>query len=193
MRTDADFIGDARLHLVIAKGEHPAVRVMDQDDLVGAEQPLGDRQGANGVIGGDPAGVADDVSIAFLQAQNLVDMQAGIHAGEDGQLLRRWQRQRPFVERTSIGLVVLQQLVSHAHGDTSTDIVDLVDHNSHQLLLANHTQMRPRRQISGRPTGGRRSARPPAARSTSSVCIVSTSAASDQSTTSTFASPLRSQ
>ena len=39
---------------------------MDQDDLVGPEQTLGNRQRANGVIGRHPAGVADDMGIAFF-------------------------------------------------------------------------------------------------------------------------------
>src|SRR2546426_7947856 len=119
VRTNADLVCDVRLHLIVAKGEHPAVGVVDQDDLFGAEQSLRDRQRADGVVGGDPARVANDVSIAFFQTENLAHMQAGIHACQDGELLDRRKGQAALVEGAGIGLVVLQEIIRHAHRTSS--------------------------------------------------------------------------
>src|SRR6188472_291604 len=46
---DAGVVGDLRLHVIVAEGEHAAVGVVDEDDLLGAEQPLRDRQRPDGV------------------------------------------------------------------------------------------------------------------------------------------------
>ena len=43
-RADARVLLDLALHLVVGEGEHPAVGVVDEDDLGGAEQALGDRR-----------------------------------------------------------------------------------------------------------------------------------------------------
>jgi len=75
---------DAGLEAVVGEGEHPAVGVMDQDDLRGAQQALADSQRPDLVVGDDPAGVADDVRLALGQTQDRVDVQAGVHAGDHG-------------------------------------------------------------------------------------------------------------
>src|SRR4029453_14752245 len=54
---------DVGLHLVVGEGEHAAVGVVDQDDLAGAEQVLGDGQGGDHVLGDHAAGGADDVGL----------------------------------------------------------------------------------------------------------------------------------
>ena len=48
----------------VLEGEHPAARVLDDDHLLGAEQLLADDQRADRVVGGEAAGVADDVRVA---------------------------------------------------------------------------------------------------------------------------------
>ena len=77
------------LKALVGEGEHPAVRVVDEDDLAGAEQPLADRQRPDLVVGHDAAGVADDVRLAVVQAEEAVDVEPGVHAGDDGDVLRR--------------------------------------------------------------------------------------------------------
>ena len=65
LRLDADVVLNRPLELVVGEREHPAVGVVDEDDLLGAEQSLGDRQRADRVVGDHAASVADDVPIAL--------------------------------------------------------------------------------------------------------------------------------
>jgi hypothetical protein len=46
--------------------------VVDEDDLLGAEQPLRDRERADLVVGDDAAGVADDVRVTLVKAEDAV-------------------------------------------------------------------------------------------------------------------------
>jgi hypothetical protein len=56
--------------------------MVDDDELLRVEQVMGDDQGAQGVIGGDTAGVADHVRVAGMQAEAVLEQDARIHAGE---------------------------------------------------------------------------------------------------------------
>ena len=69
----------------ILEGQHPAAGVLHDDDLIGAEQMLADDKRADRVIGGEAAGVPDDVGVARSQAKYLLDGQPRVHAGDDGQ------------------------------------------------------------------------------------------------------------
>jgi hypothetical protein len=44
------------LELVVGEGQHPAIGVMDQDDLLSPEQALGDAQRANLIVCDHAAG-----------------------------------------------------------------------------------------------------------------------------------------
>ena len=103
------------LELVVGEGQHPAVGVVDQDDLLGAEQALGDGQRADLVVGDDAARVADDVRVAFVQAEDAVDVEPGVHAGDDGDVLGRGQRERAG-EGLRVAGVVGEQIVGDGHG-----------------------------------------------------------------------------
>jgi len=82
----------------------------------GAEEALGDRQGADLVVGDDAAGVADDVRVALFEAEQAVGVQAGVHAGQDGDLARGRQGQVALVEARGVAPGVLEQFVGRAHG-----------------------------------------------------------------------------
>jgi hypothetical protein len=47
--------------LVITEGEHPAARMLDDNDLLGAKKLLADDKRADRVVGSEPAGIADNV------------------------------------------------------------------------------------------------------------------------------------
>ena len=64
----------------------PQPRVVDEHDGAGAQRALADGQRADGVVGDHAAGVADGVAVAQLQAERLVQVDAGVHAGDDGDL-----------------------------------------------------------------------------------------------------------
>jgi hypothetical protein len=57
--------------------------VVDEHDSGGVQQPLGDDQGPDHVVGDDPAGVADDVRVPRLQPEHRIDVQPCVHAGDD--------------------------------------------------------------------------------------------------------------
>jgi hypothetical protein len=80
--------------------------VVDEHDLLGAEQPLADGQGAQLVLRDNAAGVADNVGVALGQAEQTVDVEPGVHAGDHGHGLGRGQRKVTLVERFGVPLVV---------------------------------------------------------------------------------------
>ncbi len=83
------------LELVVGDLEQAAVRVVDQHDLLGAQLVLGDGQRPDLVVGDHPAGVADHVGVALLQAQQPGGDHAGVHAGHDRHLLAGAARAGP--------------------------------------------------------------------------------------------------
>jgi hypothetical protein len=87
---------DRPLEVAVGEGEHAAVGVVDQNDLLGAEQSLGDRERANLVVGDDSARVADDMRVALLQAEQAVGVQPRVHAGQHGDLPAGGQRKAPL-------------------------------------------------------------------------------------------------
>ena len=62
---------------------------MNKHDLMGLQEPLGDTQRPNDVIGDDSAGISDDVGLAVSETQKLGYIHPGIHAGDDGQFAAR--------------------------------------------------------------------------------------------------------
>src|SRR5579871_1826187 len=114
-RLDPGLVLYRLLESVIGEREHAAVGVVDQDDLRGAEQPLADRQRPDLVVGDDPAGVPDDVGLTVAQAEDGVDVEPGVHAGDDGDVRGRRHRQRA-AEALRVACVVGQVLVGGGHG-----------------------------------------------------------------------------
>ncbi len=113
---------EAGLQQVVGEGQHAAPCVVDQDELVGVEQVVRDDQAADRVVADHAAGVADDVRISGLQAEQALDVQARVHAGHDGHSLGRLDRLLAGVGRLVQGLaarvllVVLQVVVGHRLG-----------------------------------------------------------------------------
>lgn len=61
-----------------------------QEDLLGAEELLGDNERAEGFAGG-AAGVADYVGVAEGDAEGGGGVDAGVHAGHDCILFCGWE------------------------------------------------------------------------------------------------------
>jgi hypothetical protein len=106
---------DIGLEGVVGEGEHAAVGVVDEDDLLGSEQPLGDRQRADLVVGHDAAGVADDVRVALLEAEQAVGVQPRVHARDNRDLAPGRHGQIALVKVRGVRLRVGQQLVCRTH------------------------------------------------------------------------------
>src|SRR3954447_11680084 len=68
-RTLAGVVLEPGENLVLTRVLEPTVGVADDDDLLGAEQMLRDRQRADRVVGGDPPGVSEDVGVPLVQTE----------------------------------------------------------------------------------------------------------------------------
>src|SRR5216683_757795 len=71
-RPDPDLGLDLAFDVIVSEGEHAAVGVVNQDDLVGAQKPLRDNQRADGVVGSNPSSIADDMGLALLKRPSVV-------------------------------------------------------------------------------------------------------------------------
>src|SRR5215210_4393511 len=82
LRLDADLSLYLALHLVVFKGEHPAVGVVDQDDLARAQQALRYDERPDLVVRNDASRVAYDVRVALLETEHPENVQPRIHASD---------------------------------------------------------------------------------------------------------------
>ena len=104
---------------VVGEGEHAAAGVVDEEDLLGAQQVLADRQGADRVLGDQAAGVADDVRLARGEPQGREDVYARVHAGHDGDLLLPLGRQAaPGENLGGVGGVAGDKSLGGGHGSS---------------------------------------------------------------------------
>jgi hypothetical protein len=101
--------------LVVGESDHAAIGVIDDDELLGAEQVMGDDQGAEGVFGGNASGVADDVGVAGLEAEELFNVNARVHAGEDGEFAGRGHGKAAEAEFCCVFFIGCENFVGDAH------------------------------------------------------------------------------
>jgi hypothetical protein len=96
-RHQARLASQSRPELIVGEREHAALRVLDQHDFPGPQQPLADRQGPDHVGGDDATGVADHVRVTVAQSEQAARIQSRVHArdhrdmqgGHPGKRLRR--------------------------------------------------------------------------------------------------------
>src|ERR671937_349456 len=69
LRLDARLVLELPTKVVVSERQHAAVRVVDQHDLLGSEQPLRNGQRSDLVVSDYAAGVANDVRIALVQPE----------------------------------------------------------------------------------------------------------------------------
>jgi hypothetical protein len=72
-------------HDVVGEEFHATIGVMDDEKFLGAEQFVADHEGADGVVTGAAAGVADHVGVALGEAREFGGVEAGVHTSEDGE------------------------------------------------------------------------------------------------------------
>ena len=84
---------------------------MNENDLFGVQQALGENQRAHHVIGHHTAGVADDVRIAMGQTEHLEDVHAAVHARDDCEVTARRESKAVVCELRDEVLVVAEELV----------------------------------------------------------------------------------
>jgi hypothetical protein len=88
--------------------------VVDEHDLVGAEQVLRHRQRAEPVVGHEAARVADHVSVALGQPEQPGRVHPRVHAGEHRHLPRGCCRELRLVEVARVGGVVGDEIFGGA-------------------------------------------------------------------------------
>ena len=68
---------------VLVGAVEAALRVRDHDDLARPQELLAHDQRADRVLGGERAGVPDDVRVADPQPERVLDVDPGVHARQD--------------------------------------------------------------------------------------------------------------
>src|SRR2546425_2398401 len=77
-------------HHLVSEEQHAAVGVMNDKELIRAEQLVRDDQGAERVIAGASSGIANDVGISLRESGVLGRIQTGVHTRENRKVTRRW-------------------------------------------------------------------------------------------------------
>ena len=77
-------------HHLVREEQHAAVGVVNDEELIRAEQLVGDDQGAERVVAGAPSGIANNVGISLRESGVFGRIQSGVHTRENRKLARRW-------------------------------------------------------------------------------------------------------
>src|SRR6478752_7189309 len=89
---------------------------MNDEPFLGAEQLVGDDQRSNRVITRPSASIADHMGVALAETGIPGRIEPGVHAGEDGESSRRWQREfRLRAEGGRIAAVCTEDFVDDSH------------------------------------------------------------------------------
>jgi len=105
------FFGELFLEFGLAHFEQAAIGVIDDDELLGVEQVMGNDQRAQGIFCGDAAGIADHVRVSGTQTETALEENSGIHAGQHGDAAARLNREVSEVEVFYEFLVGFEQFV----------------------------------------------------------------------------------
>ncbi len=105
------FLGELFLEFVLAHFEQAAIGVIDDDELLGIEEVMGNYQRAQRVFGGDTAGIADHVRVSGTQTKTALEENSGVHTGQHGDAAARLNREVSEVEVFNKFLVGFEQFV----------------------------------------------------------------------------------
>jgi hypothetical protein len=97
--------GEETAHDVVGEKFHATIGMVNDEEFTGAEKFVANDEGADGVVTGAAASVADNVGVAFGEPGVLGGIEARIHAGENGETACRWESEFAFL--TEIGTVIL--------------------------------------------------------------------------------------
>jgi hypothetical protein len=117
---------DPGLDLIVGERLHAALSVVDEHDLGGIEQALGDDQRPDHVIGHGAARVADDVGVAELEPEHRVDVEACVHAGDDRDTHGRARGQIVRGEFDGTAFGVRQESVDRVHAAPPVTIASVL-------------------------------------------------------------------
>jgi hypothetical protein len=114
---------DSGAQILLGGVHQSTISVIDDHEFLGAQQIVRDDQGAQGIVGDDAAGVADDVGVSGLQAQSA-DGKAGIHTGQHGELALGARGQPAQLVRAGVDFVCGEDFVDDAHGRAQCTLGD---------------------------------------------------------------------
>src|SRR5262249_31797681 len=125
-------LSQERAHRVVSECLHAAIRVMDHEPLVGAEQLMGDNKRADGIIAGPTTSIADHVRIALCQASKLSWVKPCIHAGQDGKMPSGRHGETALVtEPFGIAFICRQDIITNlGHENRSSNLTADAEHQS---------------------------------------------------------------
>src|SRR6266851_9015952 len=100
----------------IADRHQAALRVLNYANRASSQQLRGKNQRTNRVVGDNATGVSNHVRIADAQSEQLFEVHARIHAGENHQFLDGRCLQVAKIKTLCVSLIVLHQIVEHGFG-----------------------------------------------------------------------------
>ncbi len=105
---------DSGAQILFGGVHQSAIGVIDDHDLLGAQEKVRYDQGAQGVIRNDAASIADDVSISLFQSQGA-SRKAGIHTSQDGEFAFGTRAQPAQFVRSRVNFVCRKDFVDDTH------------------------------------------------------------------------------
>ena len=109
---------DLRAQILFGRVHQAAIGVVDDHDFLGAQQVMRDHQGAQGIVGDDAAGIADDVRITRFQAEGA-NRKPRVHACQDGELALWPRGEFAQLVRARVDFVGGEDFINDAHGQKS--------------------------------------------------------------------------
>lgn len=113
--------GDPVLELALGMGGHRAARVRDDEDASYAEQVHAEDQRFERLRGDAPAGVAEDLGVAVLQAEHGERVDPRVHAGDHRDPGVCHAVEATELEVRGKGAVGVHEIVEIAHAATLAD------------------------------------------------------------------------
>lgn len=80
---------EAFFQIIFANFQEAAIGVIDDDEFLRIEQVMRDDQRADRIVGGNASGVADHVRVAGTKPEAMFEQDAGVHAGQHGDVTSR--------------------------------------------------------------------------------------------------------
>ena len=121
-------------HGLVREELHAAVRVVDHEPFGGAEKLVRDHEGADRVVTGAAAGVANDVGVAFAETGVFRGIEPRIHAGEDREASGGRERELALgPERARVFGVGGEDFLENGHPDSLREALTASDSLSPDL------------------------------------------------------------
>ena len=113
-REEAELGTGQRPQLLVGDALEAALRVLHHDDGVDAEHVRAEGEAAQDVLGDAATGVADDVRLAEVEAERREDVDASVHARDDGEVTAR-TGVGDVRSRRGVGVVRVEQASDLGH------------------------------------------------------------------------------